>query len=109
MTASPQATGHPLIVRFFLRMGQIVGVLLLIAALSRVSSVVSYAWDSARMREWYVVPATVLEADYRAESDETSTRWYLPRSVAGGGCWRVTGKTRGLSQLDPCLSPLAIT
>ncbi len=79
MTAAPQATGHPLAVRVILRLGQIVGVLLLVAALSRVSSVVSYAWDAAQMRDWEVVRATILETDYRAESDENENEMVFAR------------------------------
>ena len=79
MSASLEITGHPLIVRVFLRIGQVVGIFLMMAAFFRIPSVVSYARDAARMHDWSVVPATVLEADYRAESNENENEMVFAR------------------------------
>lgn len=45
----------------FLRLGQIVGVVLLVGAALRAGSIVSYAFDGVRMRDWEEVPAVLRE------------------------------------------------
>ncbi len=53
----------------FIRGAQILGFLLLVAAVFRVSLVVRYAWDAVRMRDWETAQATILEAEYKELPD----------------------------------------
>ncbi|MEX2142908.1 MAG: DUF3592 domain-containing protein [Pirellulales bacterium] len=74
------------VARGFLRFGQIVGLFLLLAAVYRVSPIVTYLWDAARMRAWEEVPATVLEADYRnLEEDDIRPRVFAEYRYTYGG------------------------
>jgi hypothetical protein len=66
MAVNDQLPGNSRGCSRFLRFIQIVGLLLLLVAAFRLSSLAGYLYDGLRMRHWEQVPATVLEADFNS-------------------------------------------